>query len=545
MNEQQKQYLSDHEYIFEIKNRILHIMQKEYEKYGFEEKQCNIIFGQWLSSTLFNLYYKYKEVQKGKLFTIDSYKEFDYVYSPRQSCILEAEDKQYNDYLLVKMCEKLGVNVEKKSACSETTKVKKTFIFKKILLFFTNFKNIIRYKKQKYLQEKKYFHFEKHGQITCHSLLLRTFLPSDKVKNIVRKSNGKVCDIEDKFWFYLDEHISKCYSVDYKKRNDMLASFLPENNFEEAIKGLIPEIFPIAWLEDFETYYLSAKKCSDRYNADKIYTACFFPYGSIVCTIFAAIKSAQGVKIYDIQHSFIYAANHTMGFSEYQVYDEFLSWGWVEKNPYCDIRPLTSTRFSKQKELRKGNGNHDILLVVNDMVIFENGSGCYCKNYIDRHMKFINELDENLRSRVTVRVRADVVDLKNKYSQKYPEVKFENMADSSLSDSMERSDLIIVDHMSSTFIEAIAAKKPIMVYNANEYAVYNSCMSDYIQKLYKCDIYRDTGEEIAKLLNNGEISIMEKMWEDSEKSNILNEFMSYFMGDVEKVEEIWLDEFIN
>lgn len=379
----------------------------------------------------------------------------------------------------------------------------------------------------------------------CKSLLIRTFLPANSEDRIEKNSNGQIVNMNLGLFYWLDGKYKDCVAdrLNYPLRNEMLSGFHEKDEYDKILKKLLINLMPTLLCESFYQSYKNIERFAKRYNAQKIYTAnCLWvPYGYF----FASVMKGKGTRIYDIQHSSAYGYIKTCSWWEMSLFDEFLSWGHIEPNPYKKMRAVACTRFADHTICSVDSAIADrILLITNDGGTRDTLGGDYAIDAINRHFSFVKKLCPQIRKKLTIRFRADVFGFREIYSRDFPEVKLEMSNEVSPIESIGKSMLIITDHNSSMYMEGLMMEKPCICYEGLTTASINNCMKEWIDRLEDRGLYYRDGGKLAEELNKGLLDIMER-FEDKRNKALLSEYINYFLGDWKNAEEIWTKEFIS
>ncbi len=245
----------------------------------------------------------------------------------------------------------------------------------------------------------------------------------------------------------------------------------------------------------------------------------------------------------DIQHGAAYWPNSVSWLYQVELYDGFCTWGWTADNPYLKMTPITDVRFTDYRELKDAGINGDLLLITNDYSPKEDAVAEYRLNAEDTHFALVESLSEDMRKRLVVRLRNDGFGFSIKYRHYYPEVRVETIKDRPLTDSIEASSIIIVDHISSSLQETLLLGKIAFIYGGLKLMNMAPGFLEWIQKLKDVGVYYEEGGDLAKAINEN-LSGMIKKYRSQKTRETLTEFMSYFCGYGKDKEKEWYKEFM-
>lgn len=382
-----------------------------------------------------------------------------------------------------------------------------------------------------------------HRVHRANSLLIRTFLPDESVRRITKRSDRQVLTMNMSVFEWLDRKYDKDMTIDFnmKFRQEMFEGFECRNRFERLLKDVIIEIIPPVLCEKFLPSYRRVEKIAGNYKVKKLYTAAclWVPYGYM----FAAALKKDGTRICDIQHSASYGYLKPFSWLELNVFDEFITWGWSEPNPYKNMKPLACTRFVDHEKCNAKNENMRILLVTNDCSNRETITGDYPGDCINKHLSFVRALSKDFRKYLVIRLRDDVFCFAEIYKKEFPEVTLEYPHDLTATESIDRSTIVVTDHNSSMFMETLMMEKPVFFYDGLRPLSVNKCMLEWLEKLEMGGLYYQDGAVLAEAVNSGIDGLISKYHEESNRL-LVKEFVKEFLGNWEDAENIWLKEFM-
>ena len=376
--------------------------------------------------------------------------------------------------------------------------------------------------------------------INCNSLLIRSFLPCE----------GEIADSSDGAIYSLDANILrrqglenynvKC--VDASLRRDMLSDFEPNNTLEKLIKSIILRLIPLSFCENFYSIYENVKPIADRFTVNKVYSAALY---EVPMAMLAALKSKEGAEIIDIQHSGMYTSNVAAGYSEIYCFDEFITWGQYGEYPFGHVRGVAPTRFSNdyKTDNRIADNIDRILYVSNDANKYDLGNGVYNPYFAKRHFEFIEALPEKIRYKLVVRLRNDTYGFTHIYQEQYPEIQLEYQSDCSLSESIARSSLVVIDVNSSSYYESLMVGKPTLLFDGICFPIYHDKMTEWLRRLAEEGLYAPTGVEIAQIIAEQGDNIVSN-WQGAVIQPLIEGFLKYTMTMGVDIKEAWRTEWM-
>jgi len=278
----------------------------------------------------------------------------------------------------------------------------------------------------------------------------------------VRVALGRNCRIEYNPRVY--DLRSSCFR---EKRAQAAAAISNNGEFHRIVKELIIRDIPASFMESFSSL---------RERAIKIAP----PKGSIIATAvgwhnndlfkhYAAIAADDGSYLVALQHGGTYQVHDYVQHYEHEkaVADRFLSWGsgtWDSEK----VRPFVSSKLSSVKVLSRVRLGKGILFVGTAeprySVFLQVRPQEYVR-YLDAQKRFLMALPKWLMSNITART--------------YPvdfgwglQARWRNLAPSSRPDvvgrslqvSMLASSLVVIDALTTTWLEALILNVPLIIF---------------------------------------------------------------------------------
>jgi putative transferase (TIGR04331 family) len=108
--------------------------------------------------------------------------------------------------------------------------------------------------------------------------------------------------------------------------------------------------------------------------------------------------------------------------------------------------------------------------------------------------------------------------------------------------SLQKSDIYIADHMSTTYAQALAINKPTLLYwdfKANELRTNSKPIFD---KFIDLNILFDSPIKVAQMISSLDGSLA-NWWSNEERQSAINEFLALFCSAPTNGAAIWQNEF--
>ncbi len=246
-----------------------------------------------------------------------------------------------------------------------------------------------------------------------------------------------------------------------------LSSLLSGDDFEVMVSRLLVQNLPSAYLEQLKVYLKKAERhCAPRVLASDTEYLHF----NERFKVYAAEMVNRGTILVRIQHG-AYGIYKRMPVEEHEVAtcDRYWSWGWraTEK-----IQPLPAAKLANIKELQDSfaSQSQQVLLVstIYPRYLLRFGSiplGPQFEEYFMWQRRFMCALPESLRTQIVWRPRPQDYGWAhvNRLRDQYPSLRLDNLG-RPFQHSMLSSKLVVIDHNSTTMLEALAANKPSILF---------------------------------------------------------------------------------
>lgn len=238
--------------------------------------------------------------------------------------------------------------------------------------------------------------------------------------------------------------------------------------FEQVVSTLLPNDIPQCFVEGFTSIVREAEEKFPSHPA-AIFTANDWYYHEAF-KHWAATSAEAGALLIGVQHGgnygiidFLPAEQH-----EISITDRFYSWGWERRDCSAQIVPFSAPKLSGRSLLNASNREEGILLVATSVPRYPYVFRMMPKQfveYLDWQFRFAAAIAVPLRDKLRVRPHREDQgwDLVAQWEGRMPQVRIESW-DRPFLESLERCRLYVCDHLSTTFIEALAVNKPTLLF---------------------------------------------------------------------------------
>jgi putative transferase (TIGR04331 family) len=380
-----------------------------------------------------------------------------------------------------------------------------------------SYKNILAYKFQRYF-------------FSAHSAVHYNALTSAKYGFILfLLSKFKIIDLE---YFLKDEPIGdlyldqrKSFKANMEKNTKNLGIRHP---LLELLMSLVTKYMPQSFLEHWPAHIERHKSIN---TTPKTIMSSIGWYYHEFFKFWAATCKSKGSKLIGMQHGGGYGIRNCFFHETHErnITDKYISWGWDDKKgkevlklPAQKLVPIQQVAYVNKKPLNK------ILYITTAGSRFTIQMPDIPENslkYFQQQDVFLSSLDKDIMSKIQIRLHPEDKYCWNNFDRlksKYKEIAF-NLTKENFLDSLLSSDLIITDHFSTTFLEALTFNKPIIIFfDIKEGIFRKSALLDF-HKMRKIQIFHSTAESAAKFLNTN-LNKIEDLWYSPTCQELLNNF---------------------
>ena len=512
-----------HDEIREIFPEFLDVLKNKLNKiHNVSQSQdyWNVLLGSWAISYISVVYYRLSAIQnlskiipdwETTLLTEDSF-VVPNNYTDYLSLVMNLDE--YNHQLYTQIIDFLGFEFKKKKVkikskhhhkinpINPALKVRLINAFNDILVKFANiFSNRVVFL----------------DIYIPYKLLFKSFFRSKGRFVIYKPKKSLICGT----------------SVNHDLRKSLL-----DNNPEELhpliklLVHLLPQNLPKAFLEDFK-YYESYVKCNFPKHPTSVFTSIGF-YSNEYSRFWLAQLKKQGVQLGVFQHGGVYGtAKYTLAeFLEVSFSNYFYSWGWQDSVINTLNNKVVPSFMFHSKKIQPMKHAKKILFAINinSRYFYRLNNTNYfdVEFLLDSQFKFIHNLSHSLNESLIIRNKYDFGwGIKDQYYQRYPKIKFENMGEVSLHQSLYKAKMIVMDHCSTVILEAFKSNIPTLLYWDPKIEKIRNEVVTYFDELVKVGVLHYSPESAAETLNNV-YSTVEKWWGDPERQAAVSKFRDKF-----------------
>ena len=316
--------------------------------------------------------------------------------------------------------------------------------------------------------------------------------------------------------------------------------------FELMLASMIPSDMPKAFIEGFSLIKNEAEKTHPP-RPKAIFSSGAWYYDEPFKQ-WAAGSAESGTALLGMQHGGNYGslAFHPSEDHEIAITDRYYTWGWDRIDPAGKTFPRPATKLSGRRPLRADNSKEGILFAATALprylFQFPSHPGRFA-DYLSWQTRFASALPQGLRAKTRGRLhKADYGwSIAERWKAIYPEALIESW-ERPFMESLEECRLYVCDHLSTTFIEALSADKPTILFwdpMANE---LRPEARPYYKRLSKAGILHYSPEAAASAIAAAYDDI-EKWWNSPDRQEARQAFCSRFALTSKDAVKEWADEF--
>jgi putative transferase (TIGR04331 family) len=316
-----------------------------------------------------------------------------------------------------------------------------------------------------------------------------------------------------------------------------LASLVPsDDSFVRMLIDSLPVNFPRIYLEKFGQ---SRSWLLGRFQAKGLPRVLMHMAGlwaNEFNKFLGAEVSSRGGRIVDFQHGGGYGITRMIGIEwhERQTSDRFYSWGWADQETDAKLDTLVAPKLAMSNR-RPGKSFRlkTILLVGNTFPRYLNRFqswpvGSQWEEYFQGTLKFLQEVGPELQQYIIYRehVMEYGWHMSQRVKERFPGLIIDNHSRSFRS-RMKQARLMVFDHFSTTFLEAIAANVPSMVFFDPRLWETRKAAQPYLDNLLQAKILhydpKSAALQVQKIYDN-----IDSWWFSDEVRQSLEKFANHF-----------------
>lgn len=335
-------------------------------------------------------------------------------------------------------------------------------------------------------------------------------------------------------------------SVDFALRSRLEGLFQSGDEFEGILRKMLPFDIPQCFLEGFSIMKDYVNKGYPKNNR-AIFTSNSWYFDEAFKHWAGVSSQERGVLLLGGQHGGNYGsiALFPTEAHEIAITDCFYSWGWSDELYKSKVRPMPAAKYILKKKFTADNKKQGILFATGILFRYFCFFPFLSRNfscYLDWQVRFLEHLPPGLREVLRVRLHREDLgwDIQERLKDLYPQITLENW-DTPFLKSLKPCRLLISDNLASTFIDALALNKPVVLFWNPESNMLRPDARSYYEELRQAGILYHNPEEAAtavcQIYND-----VESWWNDPRRKIIRREFCNRFALTSQNPVKEWAQE---
>lgn len=374
-----------------------------------------------------------------------------------------------------------------------------------------------------------------------HSVVLRSsYFSADAQIQFALRTCGRIWSVVG------DTFDLPVMEINHAAREQISRYYIGNNEFEELLCEMISKDIPVSFVEGFSEIGHNVK--NDYPSAPKAIMSAVGWYFDETFKQWAAEASENGSQLLGMQHGGNYGCLAFNGGEEHEIAitDRYYTWGWERFDFPEKVFPGSAAKIVGRKTLGASNEKEGILFVATSAFRYFREFPMLPQDFSDylvRQRAFIASFSSSLLPVLRVRMHREDYgwDMEKRWREFCPDVRFEEWS-TALTRSLENCRLYVSDHLATTYIEALSADKPtILFWNPASYE-FRPEAQPFFDQLRSAGILFDSPEAAAEMVNSvyGDV---ETWWNESVRQAARQAFCKRFARVSSQAVKKWLDEF--
>ncbi len=523
-----------HDYVTNLYERLLPVLAEglsEIHGVSYSDRYWRILIGPWLHLFLTVTYDRFMTLKKA----IDRYNNFatvglseDCFSIPHDTFnfVTSVLDDYYNLQLITQMLTAMGYDFPTKSLSKGNelaiTEPCRRFGIRRVV------------KKSFRVLQRKLFH-------SNSSIILKnSYFPRCAELRLLIKTAGRVVKMAN------DVPTIKYGLIDKISRLK-IGEWLPDAcEFERVLKRIIPVHVPQCFIERFSVIGDVVEKVL-TIRPKAIFSANDWHFDEVFKQ-WAAKSSEQGTLLLGVQHGGNYGSIALMPFENHEIAitDRYYTWGWNHPDYSSKVTPMPIVKLVGREILGANNLKKGILFVTTSfpryLLQFPVTTGQFIQ-YMNWHIRFLDSLTS--KAIADLRIRPHYADfgwnIVDRIKEHHPSIPIETWEVPFLK-SLSECRFYVCDHLSTTFIEALAVNKPTVLFWDKENNELRADAKPVYDKLREVGVLYDTPEAAATAVSLIYDDV-ESWWNNPVRQEAIRYFCSRFARTSPNAVDKWADEF--
>jgi len=262
----------------------------------------------------------------------------------------------------------------------------------------------------------------------------------------------------------------------------------------------------------------------------------------------AAPESEKGTLLIGMQHGGNYgsAAYQPSVDHEIKITDRYFTWGWDRQETPTKVIPWLASKLTGRRSFNAENKKEGILFVATTAprYLFQFPRPPYrFEQYLVWQSRFLAALNKPLLSRLRVRFHREDMgwDMPARWKECNPAIPVETW-DIPFLQSLADCRIYVSDHMETTYIEALFANKPTILFWDPEINELRTEAQPYYELLRTAGILHDTPEAAAAAVSRVYDDVI-VWWNNTDRQKARKTFCDRFARTSTNAVDQWAKEF--
>lgn len=318
---------------------------------------------------------------------------------------------------------------------------------------------------------------------------------------------------------------------DQAKRKALAQLDFGNGEYEKCLSAMLDTDLPQCFVENYDRIGKEASAIYPK-KVNAIFSANAWYYDETFKR-WAAVLGEQGAVLLGTQHGGNYGAMKYMASENHEtsIVDRYYSWGWTRTDCSATVVPMPATKLLGRQAIGADNAKIGVLWVATSAsrYLFQYPMApMYFEEYLDWQARFATALSQRIAGLMRFRPHYESYgwSIVERLQARAPEIRCENWSvpfASSLADCR----LYVCDHLSTTFVEALSANKPTILFWNPQANLLREAAQPYFEALRNAGILFYTPAAAASAVERIYDDV-ESWWNSPERQEAVAAFCRQF-----------------
>jgi len=317
-----------------------------------------------------------------------------------------------------------------------------------------------------------------------------------------------------------------------------------EDDFLKCLSEMLFADIPKCFVEDYQA--IGKEGVRGYPNSAKVIFSANSWYYDEVFKSWSAKRAEKGALLLGTPHGGGYGAEFDIFGEEHEVsiVDYYYSWGWSKEGHAAKVIPMPASKLMNIEECGASNVKEGILWVatVGPRYLIEfNDVPRLFPAYMSWQKRFLEAVPHVLLSEVLLRAhyQDNGWGLVSRLKEVEPSLKVDSWS-VPFRKRLDQCRLYVCDHLSTTFIEALAANKPTILFWDPDANKLRSEAEPYFELLRKVGVLFDNPESASEAVSHAYADV--ELWWNDDRQKAVKEFCSQFARTSPDAIKLWEEE---